>query len=58
MQQVRIDLGAEYGIGQLNFADFFSVQIDYIHDWHNLDSFFCYSNPLFLCALTSPGATS
>src|SRR5262249_18458690 len=40
VQQVRIDLGAEYGVGQLDFADFLSVQIDYIHDWHNLDSFF------------------
>src|ERR1043166_1477789 len=42
VQQVRIDLGAEYGVGQLDFADFLSVQIDYIHDWHNLDSFFVF----------------
>src|SRR5262249_16826794 len=34
-----IDLGSEYGIGQFDFADFLSVQIDYIHDWHNFDSF-------------------
>src|SRR5579864_4917364 len=39
MQQVRIHLGAEYGVRQLDFADFLSVQIDYIHDWHNLVSF-------------------
>jgi hypothetical protein len=35
---MRIHLRAKYRVRQLDFADFLSVQIDYIHDWHNLVS--------------------
>src|SRR6266436_1758201 len=38
VQQMRIHFRAKYRVRQLNFADFLSIQIDYIHDWHNLVS--------------------
>src|SRR5258708_8445246 len=38
VQQMRIHLRAKYRLRQLDFADFLSIQIDYIHDWHNLVS--------------------
>src|SRR4029077_5038425 len=41
MQQVWVDLGAEYRLGQLHLPDLLAIQIDYIHDRHNLDSFCC-----------------
>src|SRR5262249_46846868 len=44
VQQVRIDFGAEYRVGQLDFADFLSVQIDDIYDWHNSVSLFSSRN--------------
>src|SRR4029077_15543931 len=39
MQQVRIHLGAKYGVGELHLPDLLAIQIDYIHDRHNLVSF-------------------
>src|ERR1700756_3992304 len=35
---MRIHFRAKYRVRQLDFADFLSVQIDYIHNWHNLVS--------------------
>src|SRR5713226_10519810 len=40
VQQVRIHLRAKYRVGELHLPDLLAIQIDYIHDRHNLDSFF------------------
>ena len=37
----------------LDFADFLSVQIDYIHDWHNLVSFCVFLKPVTRCGRKS-----
>ena len=44
VQQMRIHLRAKHRVRKLNLADFLSVQIDYIHDWHNLVSFSAFVN--------------
>src|SRR6267154_6771370 len=40
VQQMRIHLRAKYRVGKLHLTDLLAIQIDYIHDRHNLDSFF------------------
>src|SRR5256885_12906277 len=48
---MRIDLRAKYRVRQLDFADFLSVQIDYIHDWHNLVSLSVFRSSRFVPSL-------
>src|SRR5258705_7605465 len=40
VQQVWIHLRAKHRVGELHLPDLLAIQIDYIHDRHNLDSFF------------------